>query len=45
VIRGDVERSLGFPPVDGPFPDIDLSQTAAASPSHGQFSVDSIRQP
>jgi len=32
------------PPVDGPFPDSVLSQTNGASPGHGQFIVNWIRQ-
>jgi endoglucanase len=31
-------------PIDGPFPDSVLSQTNAASPGHGQFVVNWIRQ-
>jgi endoglucanase len=32
------------PPVDGPFPDSTLSQTNGASPGHGQFIVNWMRQ-
>jgi endoglucanase len=32
------------PPVDGPFPDSTLGQTNGASPSHGQFIVNWMRQ-
>jgi hypothetical protein len=31
-------------PVDGPFPDSVLSQTNGASPGHGQFIVNWMRQ-
>jgi hypothetical protein len=32
------------PPVDGPFPDSVLSQTNGASPGHGQFAVNWLRE-